>query len=665
MAHVGGLLRVRGKLVVGVVALAALVALPAAPAAAAAWEPPQEISEAGTLTSGAQLGVDGAGDATAAWTASFTTGAIKSAYLPAGGTWQSVQTPISTTTCEKPSLAVSSSGAAVLVAACGAGKLRAAYRATATGSWGSVAELPGSENSAEPKAAIDSAGNAIVIWVHAETIESSYRPASTGIWGSAQKASAAGVTGSVPEARVAIAPNGTAIAIWPNLEAPTTYAIASISRSAGAGSTWGSLVKVPSTNVEALAPEIAVNAANTVIVWSQRGAPYSIEPFVLGSYWGKDASLHLAPETAGISAEDPSVAVDAQGRAISVWRGLEEGHSTGVVRSATAGEPLGAWSTPTTLPMPAGEVMALFAPGPQVAMDDAGDANAVWPVFNETGHSGSIYAASGSAAGPFAAAAPISNGNGAYLDKKTPTPIVEDHAGTAFAAWTAGTGERLTVAMRDGAPPILSGIVVPLSGDTAKPAAMSASASDVWSPPTTVHWDFGDGASGTGSSVSHAYSAPGTYTVKVSASDAQGNLSAAQERQIVVTGSGLETKKPQVVLHASVARQTWKAISRARAIKVKCGLDVSGSCAIAARLSAGTAKRLGLATKGARRLNIGSGSLSIPAQGTATVKVKLTKKALKAIGAARDDLSVALSATGSAPEHRDATVTKKLKIKRP
>jgi hypothetical protein len=82
-------------------------------------------------------------------------------------------------------------------------------------------------------------------------------------------------------------------------------------------------------------------------------------------------------------------------------------------------------------------------------------------------------------------------------------------------------------------------------------------------------------------------------------------------------------------------------------------------------VSAGSAKALGLAAKGHKPVAIGRGSLAISAQQTGTVKVKLTTKALKAIGASPKSVAVALTATGSAPGHRDATATKKLKIKRP
>jgi uncharacterized membrane protein len=50
-----------------------------------------------------------------------------------------------------------------------------------------------------------------------------------------------------------------------------------------------------------------------------------------------------------------------------------------------------------------------------------------------------------------------------------------------------------------------------------------ASPFDVWSAPVAVSWSFGDGASATGTSVTHAYAHPGTYTVSVTATDAAGN----------------------------------------------------------------------------------------------------------------------------------------------
>jgi outer membrane protein OmpA-like peptidoglycan-associated protein len=54
--------------------------------------------------------------------------------------------------------------------------------------------------------------------------------------------------------------------------------------------------------------------------------------------------------------------------------------------------------------------------------------------------------------------------------------------------------------------------------------------------PITYSWDFGDGATGSGSSASHTYSEPGTYTVELGASNSVGEdartLSLTVERDL-------------------------------------------------------------------------------------------------------------------------------------
>ena len=51
---------------------------------------------------------------------------------------------------------------------------------------------------------------------------------------------------------------------------------------------------------------------------------------------------------------------------------------------------------------------------------------------------------------------------------------------------------------------------------------MAAPARDRWTG-ATVTWDFGDGATEEGETLTYAYSEPGTYTVKITATDGAGN----------------------------------------------------------------------------------------------------------------------------------------------
>ena len=59
---------------------------------------------------------------------------------------------------------------------------------------------------------------------------------------------------------------------------------------------------------------------------------------------------------------------------------------------------------------------------------------------------------------------------------------------------------------------------------TGTPVLFSASIISGSSPVYT--WDFGDGTTGTGQSVSHTYAATGTYTVKVTATNTLSTLTA-------------------------------------------------------------------------------------------------------------------------------------------
>ena len=96
---------------------------------------------------------------------------------------------------------------------------------------------------------------------------------------------------------------------------------------------------------------------------------------------------------------------------------------------------------------------------------------------------------------------------------------------------------------------------------------MSAGVTDDWSGlgAGQPSWTFGDGGTGAGASVSHAFAAPGTFTVTIGAQDALGNAAAAVTRQIVVSnakgappppppGSGAPTTIASAKLKA-----TWKA----------------------------------------------------------------------------------------------------------
>jgi hypothetical protein len=169
---------------------------------------------------------------------------------------------------------------------------------------------------------------------------------------------------------------------------------------------------------------------------------------------------------------------------------------------------------------------------PEVDFWPDGDALAVWPSGNQ------LYSAIRPPGGAFGSAMPI-------LSAPTTKQIVYfstalDPAGNAAATWaeyqgsnTATESDQAWVAGFDGAPPVLSHIVVPGSARPGQSLDLSAAASDVWSSIDPISWDFDDGDNATGGSVEHSYDSVGEYTVEVSATDALGQTATATRKVVV------------------------------------------------------------------------------------------------------------------------------------
>lgn len=76
--------------------------------------------------------------------------------------------------------------------------------------------------------------------------------------------------------------------------------------------------------------------------------------------------------------------------------------------------------------------------------------------------------------------------------------------------------------------------VSPTSAGPAQIVSFSASSSDPEGGAVSYQWDFGNGSSATGSTTTHAYANPGSYSVTVTASDAHGATSRATQTVSIV-----------------------------------------------------------------------------------------------------------------------------------
>jgi PKD repeat protein len=656
-----------GRLGSAAVGIACALLMADAPDAGAGWIAPVPVSQAGVAGSEPQVAVDGAGNTTVVWVSGSSPNRnIRSAYRPTDGSWEaSISLLNGILDCHDPQLAVNPSGTAVVVADCDAGAagMNSAYRASAGGSW-TPNVVSGSTSGTEPRVALDGAGNAVLVWAKSDdTVQSSYRPA-IGSWAGALQASPVGATALNPQ--VAIGPGGYAWAIWRhklNREAGdpvvTVEAIRRQGSAAWDAATLSTVSRPVATKTAPIAegePRLAwsANGQKRIAVWGYKN---DLGDLFMQEGWGEGGETGLWGEPdislldAAADIELPQVVIDNQGRSVSAWRSFGEG-GFGVKASTTAftNSP---WSSPATL-----DSFETSVAVPQIAGDPAGDATIVW---NSIG--GVITAVTRPAGGAFAPSTPISTGG------KSDPRIAMDTAGDGIAAW-AVLGGVVEVAVNDVTPPVLSALSVPAGVETGVAVALSATASDAWSG-ASVSWDFGDGATASGSAVSHIYSAAGTKTVTATATDGAGN-NASQSRQILVTqppagNPGPATKRRRVTLVLTVPKQSWNAIEKAKAVKLQCSLDPVGTCSATAAVTRAVAMRLGLKLgKQAKTLRIGSGIAQVTSSGRAVnVKVKLTSKARDAIDKSRRSVPVTLMVDGSAPGVTSATLSRPFKIKRP
>jgi len=70
---------------------------------------------------------------------------------------------------------------------------------------------------------------------------------------------------------------------------------------------------------------------------------------------------------------------------------------------------------------------------------------------------------------------------------------------------------------------LLAAFTTSSSPTIASPVIFHAVAVWCFSSPYTLHWDFGDGTSGTGNPASHTYSTSGAYTATLNVTDSSGN----------------------------------------------------------------------------------------------------------------------------------------------
>ena len=523
----------------------AVIAAAGGGAAATGWQAPVDAAGPGGW-SFVDVAIDAQGGAVAVWRRFDGDGgwSVVAARRPSGGRWSP---PVAISAGDdKPSLptvAVDPTGNAVAVwkvwrADLAAERIRVAS-SRAGGGWSEPVSLAddGGFIASGAQVAIDADGRATVVWSQVVEYGGGYvvRAASRapdGAWSepadlSDRDRDAAG------DPQVAVGADGAATAVWlSHLPGDARWVVQSASRPRG-GSWSAEPADLSAADGVASGPRAVIDAGGDVTAaWSRRiDDRFAVEAArrVAGGSW--TAPVELSRERAARIQSEVDLAVDPAGRVTAVWSAFEAG---GYVVRSSMRTPADGWSAPVDLSARDGSDDPVYtAPDPHVAVDPQGDVTATWRTFAGARRPGSpIYEHHFRSQ---AARRPSGGGWSAPVDL---APVREglwspelavDPQGHVTALWVEPLGSPALLydsvvrsRVFDPVAPELRGLAVPASGVVGAPVAMSVDPFDLWSP-VAVSWQFGDGTSAAGTALSHCFSAPGTQTIAITATDAAAN----------------------------------------------------------------------------------------------------------------------------------------------
>jgi len=245
--------------------------------------------------------------------------------------------------------------------------------------WGDAGPIETDTNDlARPQVAMDAHGNAIVVWQRFDGVRSSIwsnRQTSTGAWGESQPVEVREGDAFFPQ--VAVDLEGNAIAVWeqktdgPHFDIWANRYLASTQK-------WLDAVRIETEDAgDAERPQIAMDAnGNAIAVWVQSGGDRAgiwSNRYVAKAGWR--AGAPIGPTGLG-SARSPQVATSPDGDAVAVWVQFDGVQDSAYSNRYTAS---GGWGRSQAIE----DDDELRAQGPQVALDFAGNAVAVWSQDND------------------------------------------------------------------------------------------------------------------------------------------------------------------------------------------------------------------------------------------------------------------------------------------
>lgn len=339
------------------------------------------------------------------------------------------------------------------------------------------------------KVAVDPDGNAVAVWAARppetwgnENVFKALWSASRspgGAWGEPEEIS---VASGVSEFDVVIDANGTATAIWHSFKEGEDDPPGSFVRAASRplNGVWSDPDEISVSNGGN--PQVAVNpAGDLTAVWT--GAdPDTGYPVVrsksrpAGGPWSVTAT-DLSSDAG--RATGVQVAVDPDGNAIAAWSYAEEDISGDdddiAVQTAYRSEASGTWSGPTLLWDDAADE---DFPEVALAVDPQGNAGAIWSSFGPGGRLMRSSTRTAGSGGAWSTPVELSTPDGGSLQGKPTNPrIVADPQGSLTATWSAAVGPNPGIGVTENRR--LQAVHRPAGGAWGAPVALSTP-DDAW-----------------------------------------------------------------------------------------------------------------------------------------------------------------------------------------
>lgn len=490
-------------------------------AATAGWLPAVNLSAPGEYDFGQapQVAVDGAGGALAVWPQLRGEYVVQASSKAPGGAWGPA-VDISPRGAIEPRLAMNATGHAVAawVRRYSQITIQAASRSP-RGNWGAAENLtvPAYGDAGFVDVAIDPAGNAVAIWsgmgkTSSYVIGAATRPLG-GRWTPPVELTEPGNNAWSP--RLAVAPSGRVVAAWSrwNDAGDTIIQVAE----KNPGEAWSEAEDLSPEGFRAHTPVVKFGGGRTVVVWA-RDEDVEVEGDEVIEAAVKEAggAWEEPDEISELGSRLPVLGMDSQGNALAVWPSESE---DGLIPEASTLPLGGTW----TDSVPLSEPELVNALEPKVAVDPAGRALVTWKAWN--GAHPAIEAITGIVGGGWGFPVTVSPPNTWSHNPQ----IAIDGAGNAAAVWKASTkpGWTTQAAVFDATKPILDPVSIPPLGRAGRPISFAASPFDAWSPLNPLTWTFGDGSIATGPSAVHSFARAGRFQVTVTATDAAGHSTTA------------------------------------------------------------------------------------------------------------------------------------------